>query len=101
MKQVIYNFGYNGPTGCSGTISHYPDIYYGSISEFSKWIRQSENIESLFESAKKNHIVPSSLTIMMRIDDEEQYWEYTIKLINVKEYRDYWENEYSKKWKLN
>jgi hypothetical protein len=33
--------------------------------------------------------------------DKEQYWEYTIKLINVKEYRDYWENNYGKKWKWN
>lgn len=39
MKQVIYNFGWNGPTGSSGTISRYPEVFYGSMSEFSKWIR--------------------------------------------------------------
>lgn len=58
MKQIIYNFGYKSPTGNSGTISHYPDVFYGSVSEFSKWIRIPENIESLFESAYVTHIVP-------------------------------------------
>lgn len=99
MKQVIYNFGYKGLTGGSGTISHYPDVFYGSISEFSKWIRTPENIESLFESAKDVPIVPSSLTLQMRIDEEDQYWEQTVKLINVREYRTYWENKYKKEWK--
>lgn len=100
QKQVIYNFGYTGFSG-SGTISHYPQVFYGSISEFSKWIRTPENIESLFESAKEVPIIPSSLTLQMRIEEEEQYWEYTIKLINVKEYRKYWEIKYNKEWKWN
>lgn len=99
MNQVVFNFGYDGPTGSRGTISHYPQVFYGTISEFSKWIRLPESIESLFESAKENHIIPSTLTLQMRIDDEEQYWEFTIKLINVKEYREYWETKYNKKWK--
>ena len=99
MKQVVYNFGYSGPTGSSGTVSHYPQVFYGSISEFSKWIRESENIESLFDSTKNAHIIPSTVTMMLRIDEEELYREYTIKLINIKEYRKYWENKYQKTWK--
>jgi len=99
VNLVIYNFGYKGPTGNSGTISHYPDVFYGSISEFSKWIRTPENIESLFESAEKNHIIPSTLTLQMRIDEEEQYWEQTVKLINIREYRTYWEIKHNKNWK--
>jgi hypothetical protein len=97
MKQVIYNFGYKGSTG-SGTISWYPQIFYGSISEFSKWIRQADTIESLFEQTKQLHIVPSSLALMMRIEDKDEYWEFTVKLINVKEYRSYWEQKYNKLW---
>jgi hypothetical protein len=98
MNQVVYNFGYQGPTGSSGTVSWYPQIFYGSISEFSKWIRLDENIESLFESAKDNHIIPSTVILMLRIDEEHLYWEYTVKLINVKEYRNYWETKYKKQW---
>jgi hypothetical protein len=101
MKQVIYNFGWNGPTGSSGTISRYPEVFYGSMSEFSKWIRTPENIESLFESAKDVPIIPSTVTLQMRIDDDtDLYWEYTIKLINVREYRKYWETKYNKEWKF-
>ena len=99
INQVIYNFGYDGPTGSRGTISHYPEVFYGSISEFSKWVRMPENIESLFESARENHIIPSTLTLQMRIDgDNDLYWEYTIKLMNVREYRQYWETKYGKQW---
>jgi hypothetical protein len=100
MKQVIYNFGWNGPTGSSGTISTYPQVFYGSISEFSKWIRTPENIESLFESAKENYIIPSTLTLHLRIDDTDLYWNYIIKLINVREYRKYWKTKNNKEWKF-
>jgi hypothetical protein len=99
MKQVAYNIGYSG-TG-SGILTHYPTIWDCDFPTFAKKIRQKGNIKGLFKWAKDNHVPPSTLTLNLTIWYETEYWNYTIKMINVREYRKHWEKVYKKEWKQN
>ncbi len=99
MNRVIYNIGYSSIS--SGILTWYPQCIDGTFADFVKLVRNEESIETLFGWAKENHVPPSSLILMIRIDEENQYWEYTVKLINVREYRKYWELKYNKEWKEN
>jgi len=39
------------------------------------------------------------LTLNIQEDDVDFEWKYTIRLINVREYRKHWELKYKKEWK--
>ncbi len=97
MNRVIYNIGWQGMS--SGNLSWYPASMDCTFSEFAKSLRDVEAIEDLFNYAKKAHVPPASIVLMLLIDTETHYWEYTIKMINVREYRAHWESVYNKKWK--
>ena len=99
MNRVAFNIGYNGIS--SGILSWYPQVFDGTFSEFAKMIREFESVETLYDWAKSHHVPPSSLVLMIMIETETEYWEYTVKLINVREYRKYWELKYNKEWKEN
>ena len=97
MKQVIYNIGYKGVG--SGILNAFPMVWDCDFPTFAKKIRQKGNIKQLFKWAKENHVPPSCLVLHITIWYETEYWEYTIKMINVREYRNYWEKVYKKTWK--
>ena len=99
MKQVLYNIGYQG-TG-SGVLTAFPQIWDCDFPTFAKKIRLKKNIKGLFNWAKENHVAPSTLVLYIVIWYDDVYWEYTIKMINVREYRKYWELKYKKEWKEN
>jgi hypothetical protein len=98
MKQVAYNIGYRG-LGSAGILTPYPTIWDCDFPTFAKKVRQKGNTKQLFKWAKDNHVPPSCLVLHVTIWYETEYWEYTIKMINVREYRNYWEKVYKKTWK--
>jgi hypothetical protein len=98
MRQVAYNIGYIG-YGNSGVLNSYPFVWDCDFPTFAKKIRQKGNTKSLFKWAKSNHIPPSLLTLNITIWYESEYWNFTIKMINVREYRALWEGVYKKEWK--
>jgi hypothetical protein len=99
MKQVVYNIGYQGTS--SGVLTVFPQIWDCDFPTFAREIRQSDNIEGLFNWAKESHVSPSTLVLYIVIWHDDVYWEYTIKMINVREYRSLWELKYKKQWKEN
>ena len=100
MRQVIYNIGYKGH-GSSGVLTAFPQVWDCDFPTFAKKIRQKGNIKQLFKWAKLNHVPPSTLVLFITIWYEDTYWEYCIKMINVREYRKEWELKYKKEWKEN
>lgn len=99
MKQVVYNIGYQGIG--SGVLTAFPQIWDCDFPTFAKKIRLKKNIKGLFKWAKENHVPPSTLVLYIVIWHDDVYWEYTIKMINVREYRSLWELKYKKQWKEN
>ncbi len=98
MKKVAFNIGYKGIS--SGILSYYPFVWDNcDFRIFSKKIRQKGNIKQLFKWAKNAHVPPSTIVLFLRIENETEYWEFSIKMINVREYRKYWEEVYKKTWK--
>lgn len=98
MKQIVFNIGYEYH-GNSGILSKYPIVWDCDFKTFAKKIRQKGNIKSLFKWAKANHVTPSSISIALGIYDGNEYFNYTVKMINVREYRKHWERVYKKEWK--
>ena len=96
MKQVAYNIGYRGIG--SGILTPYPEIWDCDFPTFAKKLRKKGNIKILFKWAKDNHVPPSSIVLYVTIWYEEEYWQYPIRMINVREYRAHWENVYGKLW---
>jgi hypothetical protein len=96
---VSYNMGYISPLGSSGILTWYPEVLEMSLADFCKLLRDKESIETIWERAIDSHITPSSACIMFRYDEGAFYWEWTVKMINVREYREYWELKRNKKWK--
>jgi hypothetical protein len=97
MKQVAFNIGYQSTS--SGVLSAFPSIWDCDFPTFARKIRQKGNIKQLFKWSKERHVPPSSIVLHITIWYETEYWNYTIKMINVREYRDYWELKYKKQWK--
>ena len=95
--KVIYNIGWSA-TG-SGVLTWYPESLDMTFPEFAKELRKEETILDLFEYAEKCHVPPSSIILIIRIENETEFWEYTIKMINVREYRAHWEKIRNKPWK--
>jgi hypothetical protein len=98
MKQVVFNIGYEYH-GNSGILSNYPYVWECDFTTFAKKMRQKGNIKSLFKWAKTHHVTPSSMTLFVSIYVDDEYSNYTIKMINVREYRKHWESVYKKEWK--
>jgi hypothetical protein len=96
---VSYNMGYISPLGSSGILTWYPEVLEMSLADFCKLLRDKESIETIWEWAIVSHVAPSSMYIMIRYDEGDSYWEWAVKMINVREYREYWELKRNKKWK--
>jgi hypothetical protein len=99
MKQVVFNIGYQGIG--RGVLSAFPQIWDCDFPVFAKKIRLKKNVKTLFKWAKDNHVAPSTIVLYLHISYEDVYWEYPIKMINVREYRKHWELIYKKEWKEN
>ena len=97
MDQIAYNIGYIG-RGNSGILSYYPSIWDCDFKTFAKKIRQKGNTKALFKWAKEHHVTPSSVALFVSIYKDDEYSNYTIKMINVREYRKHWELIYKKEW---
>ena len=97
MNQIAFNIGYIG-FGSSGILSYYPNIWDCDFKTFAKKMRQKGNIKSLFKWAKLHHVTPSSMAIFVGIYEDGMYSNYTIKMMNVREYRKHWELIYKKEW---
>lgn len=95
-KLIAFNIGYSGLG--SGILSPYPTIWECDFPTFAKKQRQKGTIKQLFKWAKANHVPPSSIVLHITIWYEDEYWQYTIKMINVREYRAHWEKVYGKTW---
>jgi hypothetical protein len=91
---VAYNIGYYTPSlGSVGIITPHPILReYENFSEFATEIRQQS--EFIFNWSKEGHHIPSSIVFRVTVADHQ----FTIRLINVREYRELWEKRYSKKW---
>lgn len=99
MDHVIaYNIGYMG-MGNSAVLHNHPQIWECDFPTFAKKLRQKGNIKSLFKWAKVNHVPPSTIVLHITIWYETEYWQRTIKMINVRQYRKHWEEVYGKEWK--
>ena len=98
---ISVNIGYSGPLG-SGILTTFPQTFdqFKTFNEFKQMVKGSEDIETFWEWAKVDHIPPSHLCLFIRVDDGDEYWEFKVHLINVKEYRDKWEKQYGP-WKHN
>jgi len=101
MITITFNIGY-AIDGAGGILSHYPILWrHKSFKAFSKAVRSKTNVKTLFDWAKQSHVPPSSMLLTLNIqeDDVDFEWKYTIRLINVREYRKHWELKYKKEWK--
>lgn len=95
--KVIYNIGWKALG--SGVLTWYPESLDMTFSEFAKELRKEETILDLFQYAKDSYVPPSSIILITRIENETEYWEYTIRMINVREYKAHWEKTYNRTWK--
>jgi len=96
---VAYNIGCN----CSPLNVSPIFLETESFKEFKKDLREKDNIENLYGWATVNHVPPSKITLNITIRedvDEDNYWEweFVIRMINVREYRQHWEEVYQTKW---
>jgi len=99
MKHVIaYNIGYTG-MGSSAILHNHPQIWECDFPTFAKKMRQKGNIKALFKWAKVNYVPPSTIVLHVTIWYETEYWQRTIKMINVRQYKKQWEEVYGKEWK--
>lgn len=96
---VIFNTGYITKMGGTGILSWYPEAFECKFSEAAKILREEESIKNLFKWAEAYHVPASSICLMFRIEEGDLYWEFTVKAINIREYRKYWENYYNKTYK--
>lgn len=91
-KRLSYNIGYYSKAlGQSGILSLHP--LFANVSLLSE-LRTKRGIAALFSWAKDCHVIPSAITIFISIDHHS----FTIKMINVREYRAKWEKKYKCKW---
>ena len=97
MDQIVFNIGYKGH-GSSGILSYYPYAWDCDFKTFAKKMRQKGNIKQLFKWSKEHHVTPSLITLFVSIYEDGEYSNYTIKMINVREYRKHWETIYKKEW---
>jgi len=98
---ISVNIGYAGPLS-SGILSAFPQVFdqFDSFSEFTQLCRDPESIDAFWNWAETHYVTPSSLCLYIRIDEPIEYWEYRVRLINVRQYRKKWEDKYGK-WKHN
>lgn len=101
MKQVIFNVGFSCLDKGSSIFTYFPISWQVGFETFSKIQRTKENIEELFLLAEKYYTPPHCVILCIRVEEDDLCWEYVIKMINVREYREHWEVKFNRKWKEN
>jgi hypothetical protein len=100
VNDITFNIGYQA-IGTSGVLNKFPQVATDTkIAEMSELIRSDKSIDTLWEWSENNYISPSSMVLHFRISENVHYWEFTVKLINVREYRARWESKYGE-WNPN
>lgn len=96
---ISVNIGYAGPHS-SGILTAFPQVFdqFDSFTEFVQLARDPESIDAFWSWSENNNVPPSSMCLFMRIDEGNDYWEWQVPLINVREYRTKWKDKYGK-WK--
>lgn len=97
MKQIVFNIGYKRD-GNSGILTYHPIVWECDFKTFAKNVRKKDNVKSLFKWAKEHHIPPSLISIYVSIYTGSVHSNYTIQMINVREYRKRWETIYKREW---
>jgi len=64
------------------------------ISEFIDDLRANLTTKLLFRWCEETNIMPSSLALYVTVGEHN----FTIRMINVREYRKMWEERYDIKW---
>jgi hypothetical protein len=98
MITIAYNIGYDHKEYGGRVLSKTPRVFItNSIRDFTDGIR--ENVKTLIEWAKVNHVPKSTicLYILIREDhktesDTEWEWEFMVRLKNVREYKVFLKN---------
>jgi hypothetical protein len=99
-NNITYNIGYQG-LGTSGILSKFPQVATDiEIAEMAELIRSDESIDTLWQWSTDNYVPASAMVLHLRISANGYYWEFTVKLINVREYRARWESIYGE-WNPN
>lgn len=97
--KIAYNIGYSGHFG-NGVLNLKPYIWdEDNFKSLSDSLRKEETILDLFELAKNRHVPPSDISIFLQVLDDKYEKGFIIKMINVREYRAYWEDKYKTIWK--
>lgn len=78
----------------SGVLSYHP-TELKDASEFIKGLRSRREITAILKWSTHFHVPPSSMAVFLTV----KHHSFTIKMINVREYRKRWERKHKTKWK--
>lgn len=90
MIKVAINLGGNGP------LNLFPMVFdFENAREWSDSIREESNMIGFLDWAQACNLYPiSKMKIWAHIEDGDWYWDFEIKLKNVREFKKYTEMEY-------
>jgi hypothetical protein len=90
MIVVSLNLGGRGP------VNKFPIIFdFENIREWTDLIRKEESMFAFLDWAESCSIHPlSSMNLWIRVDENDLYWEFEIKLKNIREFKKYLSMDY-------
>lgn len=92
---IALNIGYTGKLG-SGILTYHPTIWeVDNIQHLIQVVRSKATIDSMFKWSEVRCVMPSAMALFITVGDHS----FTIRMINVREYRKRWEKRYKTKWK--
>ncbi len=94
MIRASFNIGYYSKAlGQSGILSYHPQ-QVDSVGDLLQDLRTKQTIKNLFNWSDERHVTPSSMTIFITC----KHHSFTVRMINVREYRKFWEKKYKSVW---
>jgi hypothetical protein len=89
MIIVSLNIGRSNLNGCSGPVNKFPIIFeFENIKEWTNLVRR--DMLNLLDWGVSSSIYPlSNMVIWVRIDEDDLFWEFEIKLKNIREFKKY------------
>jgi hypothetical protein len=97
---ISYNIGYAGIIG-PNVLTFFPTTHVVENSEeFVKLLRSLEFVEGIFNFMTSKKVITSAACLFLTITDKGNTRKVLIKLINVREYRNYWEKSVGKEWEV-
>ncbi len=88
---ISFNIGYDTGQGNSSIITRYPELFKDvTIREFTDIIRTS--CQAIFSYSEAFYIPPSSIHLYVIIQKEDDEYEISIKMMNVREYKTIYNN---------